>query len=275
MTMPDELPVLSSADRHAERSLLAPADLGGLQRRLERSLAHRTWLTGFTAGVASTVVLALLGIGAVVVRHDAAPAAARTGATVPTVAPIIAATMTPPCAVPPPVVAMTAAVPERVEQRVEQRVKEQPLLPVERPHRVEQGTAQRTGQPGAQHPAVEPLVADDDRAPVDGSRLRTQLRIFADGERALGGGDPARARARARHLREAWPAGPLEMDALILEIRALRAMGLVDDARRVLDDATAHPLAAEKATVLAELGALLAPSPVVAPSGDETTTESP
>ena len=93
----------------------------------------------------------------------------------------------------------------------------------------------------------------------EGARLRSHLRIFADGERALGGGEPERARARARHLRETWPGGPLDIDAAILEIRALRALGQDDAARHALAQTEQLAQAQEKTAVLADLRAELWP----------------
>lgn len=250
MTRSDELHVLSGADRLAERGVLTPADLGILQRRIERSLARRTWLTGFASGVASTVLVAMVALGYIGASTPSRPAdgpahqqpEAGVGSAIALqTPPAIVTTLTTlvPCTLPP---SPELRVEHRLEQRVEQRLT-------------------------SQAPQPTPAGDDRDRAPVDASRLRSQLRIFADGERSLGTGAPDRALARARHLRAQWPGGPLEMDAIILEIRALRALAQDHDARRVLEAAAQHPLAVEKAAVLADLrAALLAP-----PSTDDLT----
>jgi hypothetical protein len=247
MTIEDEPPVLSGVDRVTERRLLATTDLAGLQRRIEHTIVRRTWWTGFTAGVAAVAVLAVIslpGIGAVrggppTNAPVSAPAAATTTATVTTLQPCPL-----PDAAPPTTTATTT-------------------------------TTTTTATTASTRTQVTPAVVEiaaEARPPVDGSRLRTQLRIFADGERALASGDPARAQIRARHLREAWPGGPLDMDAAVLEVRALRALGDNDGARRALAEAEHHPQAAEKTAVLAELRASLTPS-VARPIIDDAGTD--
>jgi hypothetical protein len=114
----------------------------------------------------------------------------------------------------------------------------------------------RVEVPGA-CPLPDARALDEDVAGVEGSPLRTQLRIFADAERALADGDSARALARATHLQAQFGRGPLQIDAMLLEIRALRALGRIDEARAALTRAEAHAQAAEKSEVLEELRTLL------------------
>lgn len=217
--------VLSCADIGAESSLLRAHDLTALHRRLEGAIRRRQTAGALLAGAAALVAasgLAILATRDATPRHfPDSPPPRRI------VAPIVVAlpaTPAPPC---------TASEAPR------------PSKPPSAARRV---PAQGDG-------------ADDGRIVLEGSRLREQLRIFDDAERALAGGDPERALTAARLLRERYPNGPLELDAAVVGVRALRALARDDEARTALTEAEGHPLAAEKRIVLTELRAQLTLEP--------------
>lgn len=231
----DSVPVLSGDDRLAERGLLMKADLAVLQRRLQRAITRRSWWMGFGSGIGSGLALAALaGLAAL---HGYTHRSAHESLRVESPGPTMTPTMT------------------RLERCALQpaSVNRQPATNA--PAAVTSLIVKATE---STRPAPTELTP---RMSFEGSRLRTQLRIFADGEKALAVGDPERARARAVHVRETWPGGPLEIDAAILQIRALRALGQDDAARRVLAAAEQLGQAQEKAAVLAELRTELSPPP--------------
>jgi hypothetical protein len=233
MTSPlDATPVLSPDDKRAEATRLGVYDVAHLRERIQRSLQRRAFVGGFATGIVTAFGVAVLtwavsgsrtaGPGVVLPEPKAACAAVSTTTTRPMAPPLV-----------PPAPAPFAVPAPRV---------------VIREVRVE--------VPGA-CPLPAARAVDDDDTGVEGSPLRTQLRIFADAERALVDGDPARALARATHLQAQFGSGPLQIDAMLLEIRALRALGRVDEAHEALTRAEAHAQATEKAEVLHELRALL------------------
>lgn len=243
--------VLSLDDVHAESSLLRPHDLTNLHRRLEGAIRRRQIATALLAGAAA---LAAAGGLAHLATRD------NNGATSSPPAPVIEqpliawnitstsgpCTASEPAASTAPAQAPSTPAPIVIVREV--LVKEAP-------------------SPSASLTNTVTLEGEDgERIVVEGSRLRAQLRIFDEGERALVGGDPERALARARHLRTRYPNGPLDIDAAILGVRALRALARDEEAREALTEAERHPLALEKGTVLAELRALLTPAPVEPPS---------
>ncbi|MDP2343939.1 MAG: hypothetical protein Q8O67_23480 [Deltaproteobacteria bacterium] len=226
--------VLSLVDVNAESALLRSHDLLALHARLEGTIRRRQAALAFLAGAAAVALAG--GIAWVAIQAPTtttstplvAPAApAPVAAALPRLDPVVASA---PCPAfepqPPPIVV---------------------ARPVRRPPIVVEPVV------------VPPVVASDDgeRVGVEGSRLRAQLRIFDDGERALVGGDPERALARALHLREKYPNGPLDIDAALLGVRALRALQRDDEARTALAAVEQHALATEKTAAIAELRALL------------------
>lgn len=231
--------VLSLDDLRAESALLRPHDLTSLHTRLEGSIRRRQLATALLAGAAA---LAAAGGLAHLASRDWTPAPPPPVIEQPLIAaaPVLHLDVSPPAA---PCTIVEAAPAPRPIIVVQQRV-------------VETKTANNVA---TEHVVREQGEAgeDSERIVVEGSRLRSQLRIYDEGQRALVGGDPERALARASHLREKYPNGPLDIDAAILAVRALRALDRLDEARTALDEAEHHPLAPEKRTVLAELRMLL------------------
>ncbi len=235
--------VLSLEDVSAESSLLRSHDLRSLHTRLEGALRRRgqrqvaaAWIVG-AATIAAAALVAHHGEGH---RLPPPPSVTRATAAATQVIPIPPAPPAAPCS------PGAAAAPALV-------VEPRPHVPVRRAPAGETAT---------------PTVAareDDGRVLIEGSRLRAQLRLYDEGQRALDGGDPGLALARVAHLRERYPNGPLDVDAAILGVRALRALERFDEARSALADVEQHPFASEKSAVLAELRLLLArlepPSP--------------
>jgi hypothetical protein len=234
--------VLSLDDVRAENTLLRPHDLTSLHTRLEGAIRRRQLATALLAGA---VALAAAGGIAHLASRDWTPA--------------------PP---PPPVIEqplMASATSEDVTPPVFHldMTPDAPCTIVEAPKPRPIIVVQR---PAVETEVVRSEGEDSERIVVEGSRLRSQLRIYDEGQRALHGGDPERALARATHLREKYPNGPLDIDAAILRVRALRALDRLDEARSALGEAESHALAPEKKTVLAELRALLTKAEAPRPS---------
>lgn len=254
------MPSSYGVDLRAEAELLVPHDLTALHERLEGAIRRRQLLGALlaAAGALGLAAGALALASSLSGQSDPPPPATAPGAPVTVAAPVIAA-------VPLFEVHAPAATPA--------------IAPVPC-HATLVRAKVSAAPPPPDPPGSAPRDADEDPAPpLEGSRLRAQLRIFDDGQRALVSGDPERALSRANHLRERYVNGPLDLEAAILVVRALRASGRTDDARAALGDVEAHPLAHEKRTVVDELRALLpAPIELEAPSrviGMETSGAAP
>lgn len=225
--------VLSLDDVRAESALLRPHDLTSLHTRLEGAIRRRQLATALLAGAA-----ALMAAGGL------AHLASRDWTPAPPPPPVIEQ----------PLMAAAPVLHLETTPLAPCTVVEAPPAP--RPIIVVQRVVETEAKPASDRVVVE-QGEDSERIVVEGSRLRSQLRIYDEGTRALVGGDPERALARSTHLREKYPNGPLDIDAAILGVRALRALDRLDEARSALDDAEKHPMAPEKRTVLAELRMLL------------------
>lgn len=229
--------VLSLDDVRAESALLRPHDLTSLHSRLEGAIRRRQLATALLAGAAA--IMAAGGLAHLASRDwtpapPPPPVIEQPLMAATSTAPVLHLDVTPPAA---PCTVVQAA-------------------PAPRPIIVVQRAVETQAKPTSERVVVE-QGEDSERIVVEGSRLRSQLRIYDEGQRALVGGDPERALARSTHLREKYPNGPLDIDAAILSVRALRALDRLDEARSALDEAEKHPMAPEKRTVLAELRMLL------------------
>lgn len=235
-------PILSPDDIAAESALLERRDLTALHSRLERAIRRRQIMLAL-------LPLALaLAVGGGALAHFAtrAPPAAPVPPTPPFLvhapaAPVPCVPGPLPLAPPAPAAPPEPARPQRVVSEAPARA------PTEAPANVVDAPA-------------------EERRPIEASRLRIQLRLFDDAEQALVGGEPEHALERARHLREHYPRGPLDIDAAVIVVRALRALERPAEARAALLDVERHPQAAEKRALLDELREPPPPPPSAPPS---------
>ena len=82
------------------------------------------------------------------------------------------------------------------------------------------------------------------------SRLRAELDALATASQALAAGDPATGLAHAEALRKDHPGGPLDVDAGLVAVRCLLALGQPGHAAQTITALRAHPHGAQKAALL-------------------------
>lgn len=233
-------PVLDDACRHDEAHSLQRHDLVALRLRLDRALRRRRFVLPALWSTAVAVAIAVAGVvagGPPTTDDPLTTGALQVTVTAPT---LMTTTTTTSSSTTSTTSTTPAAAP----------VETLPPSAPASPPRV--ASARATPPPGppasTAPPANEAPAVLDVRVIEETSRLRAALQAIADAAGAL---------AIVRALRRAQDDGPLDIDAALLAVRCLTALGRNDEARAALAEADAHPHAAQKRAALATLQAAL------------------